>query len=74
MNEFLRNEVKAIKEKYGITYQVMAKNSGINKSSFTKFVGGFRGLSEENQKKLKEYVESIGYTPTETRKGEFTWN
>ena len=49
-----RNEVKAIRDRLGLTQQQLADKIGVCRESISKWENNHFIISEENQKKLKE--------------------
>ena len=60
MNELIER-VKKCNEQTGISYKQMYTNCGISVGIFYNFTSGLRKLNQFNEKKLDEYLKTLGY-------------
>ena len=59
MNEYLKELIKQTKEENKLTYKTISAEAGVPYGSLRNFLCGFRGISAENEQKLKNYLAQL---------------
>lgn len=48
-------------EQLGVSYKKMYQGAEINRSTFYNFTSGARGLQPEQEERLDQYLQNLGY-------------
>ena len=55
----LRDGIQYLNEKLGINFSVLSRQTGIDRTTISRYVSGSRDMSESNKVILSDYINSI---------------
>lgn len=54
--DYLRERLKEVRDTHGTTFSFIAEKLGVSRAIISLFVAGKRGISDENEIKLKKFL------------------